>query len=81
MTFGSDSKTRAWTTAPKTAFASLTNWGGLIAILAGLYDFVINNHAAVEALLGSDGAAILGGIIAIIGRFRARQPVTVSGSA
>lgn len=67
-------------TGDKRWFESTTVWGGIASIIAGLailagVDF---NQAAFVALMTEAGAALaaaLGGVTAVIGRFKARRRV------
>lgn len=58
----------------KTFLASKTFWGGLIAVLgaaAGLFGFSPEQLPSADEIV-----AIIGGVIAIIGRFTATKTIT-----
>lgn len=63
----------------KVWWKSKTIWGGLVALaggLAGLAGFEVDaaTHAAVVNAL-SDAAVAIGALVAILGRFDAKQPI------
>ena len=64
-------QTKSWT-------SSTTNWGGLVAILAGLGGAVGLDAAGLATALNELVAGVVaavGGIVSIVGRFRARKQI------
>jgi hypothetical protein len=64
---------------PKSALSSRAVWGGVVAIVAGaagLFGYAVSPEdvGALTELI-SGGAAVIGGILAIIGRIRATRRI------
>jgi hypothetical protein len=64
---------------PKPALTSRAVWGGVVAILAGgagLLGYAVSpEDAGALTDLISSGAAVIGGMLAIIGRIRATRRI------
>ena len=59
----------------KSFLASKTFWGGLLAVLAGLAGVIGLDPASLPN--ADEIVAVIGGVIAIIGRFTAKKAITV----
>lgn len=67
-------------TQSKNALQSLTIWGGLAAIVAGAIGIAADDAQQIGAHVDSL-VAIIAGVMAIVGRFRARKTLTVKPGA
>lgn len=59
----------------KSFLASKTFWGGLIAVLAGFAGLIGFDPAQLPS--ADEIVAVIGGVIAIVGRFTATKAITV----
>lgn len=67
-------------TQSKNALQSLTIWGGLAAIVAGAIGIAADDAQAIGGYTDSI-VAIIAGVMAIVGRFRAKKSLTVKPGA
>lgn len=65
---------------PKSILSSLTFWGSLLAFVGALFPQVFVYLGHDPASSASWIVSAVGFVIAVIGRIRANQPVTLTGS-
>jgi len=65
-------------TTPKnpliTALTSRGVIGGVLAVAAGVFGFTAEDTAELETLI-TNGGAVVGGLLAVIGRIRAKREI------